>query len=45
MEGKETLSVSQSLSLRLLMRGGVGNPECESECESEATDACRGRKP
>ena len=41
MEGQRTLSVSR----RLLMHGGVGNPECESECESEAIDAWRGRKP
>ena len=33
------------MSLSLLMRGGVGNSECESECESEATDAWRGREP
>ena len=30
--------MSQSVSLRLLMRGGAENPECESECESEAAD-------
>ena len=45
MEGQETLSVSQNVSLRLLMCGGVRDPECESECKSEATDAWRGMKP
>ena len=33
------------MSPRLLMHGGVGKPECESECEREATDAWRGMKP
>ena len=41
MVGQPTTSVS----LRLLMRGWAKNPECESECESEATDAWRGRQP
>ena len=45
MEGQETLSVSQSVSQRLLMHGGAENPECESEYESEATDPWRGEEP
>ena len=41
MDGRGTLCVSQSVSLRLLTHGGVRNPECESE----ATDAWRSQGP